>query len=110
MVDPSLKLDAQQLRVQLASLPGWTQGAERGGLISREYRFADFMQAFGFMTQVALMAEKMNHHPEWFNVYDRVSVVLTTHDAPGLTMKDIELARHMDRCAAALQATAVPAR
>jgi 4a-hydroxytetrahydrobiopterin dehydratase len=106
MVDSSLKLDAQQLRTQLAGLPEWMQGAERDGLISREYRFADFTQAFGFMTQVALMAEKMNHHPEWFNVYNRVSVVLTTHDAPGLTMKDIELARFMDRCAAALQAPA----
>ncbi len=99
-----LKLDAQQLRAQLGSLPDWTQGEERGGLISREYRFADFNQAFGFMTQAALMAEKMNHHPEWSNVYNRVSVVLTTHDAQGLTMKDIELARFMDRCAAALQA------
>lgn len=106
MTDSSLKLDAQQLRAQLAGLPGWTQGAERGGLISREYRFADFTQAFGFMAQVALMAEKMNHHPEWFNVYNRVSVVLTTHDASGLTMKDIDLARFMDRCAAALQAPA----
>lgn len=103
MSTQSLKLDAEQLRTQLGNLSEWKQGAERGGLISREFRFADFNQAFGFMTQAALMAEKMNHHPEWFNVYNRVSVVLTTHDAQGLTMKDIELACFMDRCAAALQ-------
>ena len=101
-----MKLDAEQLRSQLADLPDWTHRAERGGLIAREYRFADFNQAFGFMTQAALVAEKMNHHPEWSNVYNRVSVVMTTHDVNGLSMKDIEMARFMDRCAAALQSTA----
>jgi 4a-hydroxytetrahydrobiopterin dehydratase len=101
-----MKLDAEQLRTQLATLPDWTHRAERGGLITREYRFADFAQAFGFMTQVALVAEKNNHHPEWFNVYNRVSVVMTTHDVQGLSMKDIEMAHTMDRCAAALLSVA----
>ena len=75
---------------------------QRGGLIAREFKFHDFAQAFGFMAQVAVIAESRNHHPEWFNVYNRVQVTLTTHDAGGLTMKDIELARTMDRVAAAL--------
>jgi 4a-hydroxytetrahydrobiopterin dehydratase len=96
------RLDEAQLRTQLSNLPDWSHRAERGGLIARDFRFADFNQAFGFMTQVALMAEKMDHHPEWSNVYNRVSVVLTTHDAQGLTQKDIALARFMDRCATAL--------
>ncbi|EYC52447.1 pterin-4-alpha-carbinolamine dehydratase [Hylemonella gracilis str. Niagara R] len=106
MSNHSLKLDAAQVREQLATLSEWTHSAERGGLIAREFRFADFTQAFGFMAQVALMAEKHNHHPEWFNVYNKVSVVMTTHDAQGLTLKDIEMARYMDRCAAALLSTA----
>jgi len=106
MSDHSLKLDEVQVRAELATLPDWTHRAERGGLITREFRFADFAQAFGFMAQVALMAEKNNHHPEWFNVYNRVSVVMTTHDVQGLSMKDMDMARFMDRCAAALLSTA----
>lgn len=106
MSDHSLKLDEAQLRAELAALPEWVHRAERGGLITREFRFADFAQAFGFMAQVALEAEKRNHHPEWFNVYNRVTVVMTTHDAPGLTPKDIVMARFMDRCAAALLSAA----
>ena len=102
MSNTSLKLDEAPLRAELASLPEWAHRTERGGLITREFRFADFNQAFAFMTQVALEAEKRNHHPEWFNVYNRVSVVMTTHDAQGLTLKDIAMARFMDRCAAAL--------
>jgi len=89
------KLTAPQAQTLLASLPGWSFDETRGA-ISRRYTFADFTQAFAFMTQVALAAEKRDHHPEWSNVYNRVDVVLTTHDAGGLTGKDIELARVAD--------------
>ena len=69
--------------------------------ISRSYRFADFNTAFGFMTRVALMAEKLDHHPEWFNVYNRVEVTLATHDADGVTELDVRLAGFMDEAAKA---------
>jgi 4a-hydroxytetrahydrobiopterin dehydratase len=94
------RIDVPRSRELLATLPLWQYSADRGGTISREFVFADFVEAFGFMTEVALQAEKRNHHPEWSNVYNRVSVTLTTHDAAGLSMNDIELARHMDRAAA----------
>lgn len=68
-------------------------------LISRSYAFKDFNQAFAFMTRVAMKAEQMNHHPEWFNVYNRLDVVLSTHDAGGVTEKDVTLAEFMDRAA-----------
>ena len=97
-----MKLTSTQLTPLLAALPGWRFDVQRGGLIERDYVFRDFAQAFGFMAQIAVIAESRNHHPEWFNVYNRVQVTLTTHDAEGLTMKDIELARTMDRVAAAL--------
>jgi 4a-hydroxytetrahydrobiopterin dehydratase len=90
------RLDATDAHELLGALTPWTYSADRGGLIRREFVFADFVQAFGFMTQVALLAEKQNHHPEWTNVYNRVSVTLTTHDADGLSMNDIDLARAMD--------------
>ena len=80
----------------LAKLPEWHFHDERGGLIKREYTFADFTAAFGFMTQLALIAERMNHHPEWSNVYSRVSITLITHDAGGITSNDIELAQAAD--------------
>lgn len=64
--------------------------------ISREFVFADFAQAFGFMTQIAIQAEKQNHHPEWSNVYNRVTITLTTHDINGLSQRDIELALYAD--------------
>jgi len=89
------KLTATQAQTQLSSLPGWTFDEARGA-IGRRYAFADFAQAFAFMTQVAMAAEKRDHHPEWTNVYNRVDIVLTTHDAGGLTGKDIELARVAD--------------
>ena len=79
----------------LAGLDGWT-AAEGRGAIQRTYTFSNFNAAFGFMTRVALKAEAMNHHPEWFNVYDRVEVTLSTHDAGGVTGKDVELAAFMD--------------
>ena len=90
------RLDPLAAGELLAAMPAWKYGADRGGLISREFLFPDFVQAFGFMTQVALLAEKRNHHPEWFNVFNRVSVTLTTHDVGGLSMNDIEFARQMD--------------
>jgi 4a-hydroxytetrahydrobiopterin dehydratase len=79
----------------LASVPAWQEVADRDA-ITRQFRFKDFNAAFGFMTRAALMAEKADHHPEWFNVYNRVDVTLSTHDAGGLTDKDIALARAMD--------------
>ncbi len=91
----SQKLDTADV---LSGLSMWKAHAERAA-IERTYMFADFNQAFAFMTRVALQAEKMDHHPEWFNVYNRVHVVLTTHDAGGLTEKDRALARFMDAIA-----------
>ena len=82
----------------LAELDGWAVVDGRDA-VEKSFRFADFNQAFGFMARVALEAERQNHHPEWFNVYGRVDVVLTTHDAGGLTPKDVALARFMDRAA-----------
>jgi 4a-hydroxytetrahydrobiopterin dehydratase len=84
-----------------AQVPAWRFDAARGGTITREFVFVDFVQAFAFMTQIALLAEKRNHHPEWSNVYNRVTITLTTHDAGGLSMKDIDLARAADAASAA---------
>ncbi len=89
-----------------AELPDWQFEAARGGTIRREFRFADFVEAFSFMTRVALVAEKHDHHPEWSNVYNRVTIVLTTHDAGGLTAKDIALARAADAAFAATRGAA----
>jgi 4a-hydroxytetrahydrobiopterin dehydratase len=85
-----------EIRERLARLPGWSLS---NGRLHREYRFPDFVAAFGFMARAALVAEAMNHHPEWSNVYDRVSVDLTTHDAGGLTELDFRLAERMDALA-----------
>ena len=82
----------------LARLQGWTAVDGRDA-IAKQFRFADFNAAFGFMTRVALKADKMDHHPEWSNVYSKVDVVLTTHDAGGVTDKDVELAAFMDAAA-----------
>lgn len=92
----SRKLDETALREALAELPGWSLEA---GKLHREYRFPDFVTAFGFMSSVALVAEAMNHHPEWQNVYNRVVVDLVTHDAGGITKKDLALAKRMDALA-----------
>lgn len=86
-------LSEQEARAALESLDGWSL---EGSAISKKFKFATFSEAFGFMARAALVAEKMNHHPEWSNVYDTVSVRLTTHDAGGLTAKDMDLARAMD--------------
>jgi 4a-hydroxytetrahydrobiopterin dehydratase len=85
-------------KAALASLSGWTEVSGRDA-ISKSYKFADFNAAFGFMTRVALKADKMDHHPEWFNVYSKVDVTLSTHDAGGVTDKDVELAKFMDEAA-----------
>lgn len=79
----------------LATLPGWTYDAERDA-ITRRFSFVDFGEAFGFMTRVALIAEKTDHHPEWSNVWNRVDVLLTTHDAGGLSTRDIQMAQAID--------------
>lgn len=88
----------------LKSLPGW-RAVEGRDAIQRSFKFADFNTAFGFMSRAALMAEKLDHHPEWFNVYSRVEVTLATHDADGVTELDVKLARFMDEAAAALGAS-----
>jgi 4a-hydroxytetrahydrobiopterin dehydratase len=87
------KLNEQELNTRLQQLSGWEI---RNQKLHREFKFADFAHAFGFMTTAAVLIEKMNHHPEWFNVYNRVSIDLTTHDAGGITQKDVELARLLD--------------
>ncbi len=94
------KLAGPQLDAALSSLRDWRVVNEK---LHREYRFPDFIHAFGFMTTAALSIEKMNHHPEWSNVYNRVTVDLTTHDAGGITSKDIELAKLLDTTAKMLQ-------
>jgi len=93
------KLDETRRAELLATLEGWQWLAEREA-IGKQFRFADFNAAFGWMARVALMAEKLDHHPEWCNVYNRVEVVLSTHDAGGLTELDVRLAQFMDRLAA----------
>jgi len=90
------KLGAQ---AALAQLPGWS-AAEGRDAITKTFKFADFNAAFGWMTRVALAAEKLDHHPEWFNVYSRVEVLLATHDADGVTELDVQLAKMMDAAAA----------
>ncbi len=87
------KLVDAEIELALQGLPGWNRD---GDAIVRAYKFADFVHAFAFMTRVALLAEKADHHPEWSNVYNRVEVRLTTHDAGGLTQRDIDLARAID--------------
>lgn len=90
------RLDEAAILLAMQQRPGWAFLQERGGCIKREFRFKSFTQAFGFMTQVALCAEKLDHHPEWSNVYNRVSILLTTHDASGLSAKDFQLAGLID--------------
>jgi 4a-hydroxytetrahydrobiopterin dehydratase len=90
------KLTDDEIRTRLAEIPGWSLV---GGKLHREFQFADFVQAFGFMTRCALVAEAANHHPEWFNVWNRVVVDLSTHDAGGISGKDFDLATAMNRLA-----------
>ncbi len=89
------KLSAPEREAALKTLAGWKEVPGRDA-VAKKFEFEDFNRAFAFMTRVALLAEKMDHHPEWFNVYNRVEVTLATHDAGGVTQKDIDMARAMD--------------
>jgi len=90
------RLNHNELQAALKNLPGWSLQADK---LHRQFQFADFVEAFGFMSRLALVAEKMNHHPEWFNVYNRVTIDLTTHDAGGITALDVEFARQANELA-----------
>lgn len=89
------KLEGSARESALGQLPHWHQVPARDA-ISRKFEFKDFSEAFGFMTRAALLAEKMDHHPEWSNVYNRVEVTLATHDAGGVTENDVKMAAAMD--------------
>src|ERR1700761_4740468 len=89
------KLPIDELKTALKRLPDWNL-AEKREAITRSFKFVDFDAAFAFMTRVALLAAKTDHHPEWFNVYNKLDVTLATHDAGGVTQKDIDLATAMD--------------
>lgn len=90
------KLSEKEIQQQVTELGGWKVV---GGKINKTFEFDDFVQAFGFMTRVAIEAEKMNHHPEWFNVYNRVTIDLVTHDVGGISNYDIKLAKTIDKIA-----------
>jgi 4a-hydroxytetrahydrobiopterin dehydratase len=92
------KLTGDARKSALAGLKGWSEVSGRDA-ITKKFVFKDFNQAFGFMSRAALVAEKMDHHPEWFNVYKTVEVTLSTHDADGLTDRDVKLAEAMDKIA-----------
>ena len=92
MIEP---LDEDAREAALARLPDWDHDEARDA-ITRRFLFEDFVEAFGFMAQVALIAEKMDHHPEWTNVWNRVDVLLTTHDAGGLSERDVRMAEAID--------------
>jgi len=97
---PRTRLSEQEITDALSRLSGWTLAS---GKLHKEYRFADFVHAFGFMATSAIAIEKMNHHPDWANVWNRVTVDLMTHDAGGITQKDVDLAGLLDSIAAKLQ-------
>ncbi|HEY0283357.1 MAG TPA: 4a-hydroxytetrahydrobiopterin dehydratase [Rhizomicrobium sp.] len=90
------KLDAAAIAAFLREFPEWREGRDA---ITRLFQFPDFNRAFGFMTRVALLAEKLDHHPEWFNLYNKIEVTLSTHDAGGVTEKDIAMAKAMEEYA-----------
>jgi 4a-hydroxytetrahydrobiopterin dehydratase len=92
-----VRLTDTQITTELAAMTGWARSDDA---LTRTFQFADFVTAFGFMASAALVAERMNHHPEWFNVYSKVEVKLSTHDAGGITALDVELAREMSSIAA----------
>jgi 4a-hydroxytetrahydrobiopterin dehydratase len=92
------KLTGESRKAALAKLPGWSEVPGRDA-IAKTFTFRNFSEAFGFMTRAALVAEKLDHHPEWFNVYKTVDVTLSTHDAGGLTERDVKLAEAMDKIA-----------
>ena len=88
------RLDTEEISGSLESIPEWTIESDK---LFREFAFSRFVEAFGFMTSVAIVAEKQNHHPEWFNVYNKVRIHLTTHEAGGITENDFALARSIDK-------------
>jgi len=90
------KLTGKDRDAGLAVLTGWRPAEGRDAIV-KSFKFKDFSEAFGFMTQVALLAEKRDHHPEWSNVWNKVEIVLTSHDAGGLTQRDVDLAGAIDR-------------
>lgn len=92
------RLDHDAVTAALGSLPGWTLRDDQTAIL-KTFRFKDFNEAFGFMTRVALLADKIDHHPEWFNVYNRVDVTLNTHDVGGISRLDIEMATFMEQAA-----------
>lgn len=96
MTGKPTKLNESAIESAVKALEGWKV---RNGKLHREYRFANFVEAFGFMASAALVAESMNHHPEWFNVYGTVRVDLTTHDVQGISTHDVEMARRFERLA-----------
>jgi len=97
------KLSADEREKALAELDGWTTVEDRDA-IHKSFSFKTFNQAFGFMSRVALAAEKMDHHPEWFNVYNRVDITLSSHDVGGLSQRDIDMAKKIDTFAKPFQA------
>ena len=99
MATSRTKLTDAEITAALADLAGWSTVPGRTA-ITKSFKFADFNAAFGFMTRVALAAEQLDHHPAWSNVYDRVEITLSTHDAGGLTALDIKLARRIEQYAA----------
>ncbi len=88
------KLNEEEIQSALTTLGGWNI---QSGKLHKEFRFTNFSEAFGFMTRVALIAEAMNHHPEWFNVYNKVVIDLTTHDVGGISSLDVEFARRVEK-------------
>lgn len=90
---PAIPLTPEQIHDLASELPAWSL---QNGKLQRELRFADFVEAFAFMTKVALVAEAMGHHPEWSNVWNRLTIALTTHDTGGLSNLDLEMARRID--------------
>ena len=97
---PRSKASEAEIDAGLAALPGWTRAAGRPA-ITRSFKWADFNEAWGFMTRVALIAEKMDHHPDWTNVWNKVDITLSTHDAGGLSERDFKLAAAIDQVAGA---------
>lgn len=91
-----MKLSSEQISEELKNLPGWSVKEEK---LHKDFEFGDFNEAFGFMTRAAMHIEKMNHHPEWFNVYNKLTIDLTTHDAGGITENDINLAKILNSLA-----------
>jgi len=91
-----MRLSSEQISEELKNLPGWSIKDEK---LHRDFEFESFNQAFGFMTRAAMEIEKMNHHPEWFNVYNKITIDLMTHDAGGITQNDIDLAKILNSLA-----------